>query len=482
MDRVLEFHGSAVPSCLHHLLPAEISIYGFRTSGLRHRQFVQTCKNRWKGKTLRECFASEYTARPERYYDVMIHTGFLRAIKFGAESLDTPKRRRLDPSLKLTGQESIIHESILAEAAVPKLPVDIVHIADDCSYIIVDKPPGIPCYPQGPFESNSVQKLLQHDPELAIKLRKDSLPCHFVSRLDRVTGGLIAVAFSGVACSELATKMLDWKKAYLAEVRGDFNDVREKEHVACLPWKAKTLRNIEACSIVRCSAPLEKLQHEPGTALQVQVSNDRGKPSESIFVLLRAMETKSLILCFPVTGRTHQLRCHLQYLGHPIFEDSLYDELSLKDTKSHEEYIVIEYTLEESQKITAALAIAPHLDSPSDPNTLIPIFKEKCYPDTIECVYFGKGSELQRRNHAFPDLALDSKGAVFSYHPFVTPWRIPLHACVYMRDAGGVDTDSSCIAVQKLPGFAEEYGFCVGDILGAVREVSECFVTSSFSS
>eukprot|EP01053_Blabericola_migrator_P000151 Blabericola_migrator_1__150@NODE_103_length_14287_cov_84_885584_g91_i0_p4_GENE_NODE_103_length_14287_cov_84_885584_g91_i0NODE_103_length_14287_cov_84_885584_g91_i0_p4_ORF_typecomplete_len460_score81_97PseudoU_synth_2/PF00849_22/1_7e22_NODE_103_length_14287_cov_84_885584_g91_i021293508 len=416
---------------------------GFRTSGPRHRQFTQSCKNRWKGKTLIDCFSEEYSCRPWQYYAAMIESGLLRAVTFGASQ--EVKRRRLDPTVPLTGKESIIHESVMSEAVVPAVPLKIVYKAHDLSYVIVDKPSGIPCYPQGSFESNTVQTLLEL--ELKKQYEGRSFNCHFVSRLDRVTGGLVAVAFNGTTCSKLVKEMATWQKAYIMEVRGDFRDIKSESYATEISLDDRT-------RAIVCTAPLEKLQHEPGTALKVRVDETLGKESTSIFVGVDCSAEQSLVLGFPITGRTHQLRCHAQYLGHSIRGDNLYDDVCLKDTKVHDEYIVIEYTKAESQKILATSpAVTERLDVLSEVEQLKElVWPESPHPTHVSRVFMGTGDLLQRQTHVFPDLAVDeTRQTVFSFHPYVNPWRIPLHACLYAREG---DDSWSITTVETLPSFA----------------------------
>lgn len=73
--------------------------------------------------------------------------------------------------------------------------------------------------------------------------------------------------------------------------------------------------------------PIELLQQTSGRGMRNRVG-PRGKPAQTLFRLLKYDEASdsSVILCKPKTGRTHQIRLHLAYLGHPIVNDPIYND------------------------------------------------------------------------------------------------------------------------------------------------------------
>lgn len=73
--------------------------------------------------------------------------------------------------------------------------------------------------------------------------------------------------------------------------------------------------------MVECDQPLETLAHRIGLCI-VSAS---GKLSKTIFERLNYNGKSSTVLCKPMTGRMHQIRVHLQYLGYPIVNDSFYN-------------------------------------------------------------------------------------------------------------------------------------------------------------
>jgi 23S rRNA pseudouridine955/2504/2580 synthase len=125
-----------------------------------------------------------------------------------------------------------------------------------------------------------------------------------VHRLDRETSGLILVAKRPAALRALqdllrAREGID--KHYLALVAGRWEDA---------------LRQVEA--------PLQKFELASGER-RVRVDR-RGKPSLTAFRVLDRYPQCTLVEARPLTGRTHQIRVHAQYAGHPLLGDQRYGD------------------------------------------------------------------------------------------------------------------------------------------------------------
>jgi 23S rRNA pseudouridine1911/1915/1917 synthase len=120
-----------------------------------------------------------------------------------------------------------------------------------------------------------------------------------VHRLDKETSGVIIAAYDEAALAVLADqfKSRQVKKTYLAIVKG-------------VP---KEKKGIIKTYIAR----------DPGNRKRFAVAN-RGKVSLTYYSLIKLWRGYSLLALRPKTGRTHQIRVHLRYLGHPIIGDPLY--------------------------------------------------------------------------------------------------------------------------------------------------------------
>lgn len=110
---------------------------------------------------------------------------------------------------------------------------------------------------------------------------------------------------------------MKFRKFYLARVRGDFAVDTERLQYAR-----------ESEGLIDCTAPLMTVEHKLGLSCVADSTvYPAAKHSHTRFIKLShdPATEMSTILCEPVTGRTHQIRLHLQYLGYPIHNDPLYN-------------------------------------------------------------------------------------------------------------------------------------------------------------
>lgn len=75
--------------------------------------------------------------------------------------------------------------------------------------------------------------------------------------------------------------------------------------------------------------PIETISHKIG----ICIVSPKGKPSKTFFERLNYNGKSSTVLCKPMTGRMHQIRVHLQYLGYPIKNDNFYNSYSFGPSK-----------------------------------------------------------------------------------------------------------------------------------------------------
>jgi len=192
------------------------------------------------------------------------------------------------------------------------------------SVLVCNKPATVPVHPAGPFFANSLTIILEAEQGLG---PKSIYPCH---RIDRATSGL-TICTLDVSASRLIQRQMDEgnvKKLYIAKVKGRFPSSEADREIlrgdVCYTFDGRT---VEIDAPIRVSDPKKGLR-EISTA---------GKPSKSRFRLLNynSKEQYSLIACFPVTGRGHQLRVHLQSLGHPIVDDVLYSGTEVDSAFRH---------------------------------------------------------------------------------------------------------------------------------------------------
>jgi len=169
-------------------------------------------------------------------------------------------------------------------------------IYEDKRLLVVDKPSGVAVH-GGSGISHGVIELLRH-------ARPELRDLSLVHRLDRETSGCLVLAKKRSALRELHEKFRDGvvEKNYLALVIGDW---QYGEQLIDKPLL---------------------VQNRKGGERHVIVSKG-GKSAQTGVQLSRTFGKYSLLLCSPRTGRTHQIRVHLQALEHPILGDERYGDV-----------------------------------------------------------------------------------------------------------------------------------------------------------
>lgn len=176
-------------------------------------------------------------------------------------------------------------------------PIPLTIVFEDADVIVLDKPAGLVVHPAPGHPSGTlVNALLYHAPEIAIG---GSNRPGIVHRLDKDTSGLMVVAKTDRAQQSL---LAQWAARTV-----------QKEYLALV---AGTLEEDEAT----IDAPIGR---EPVQRQRMAVFA-RGKPAITHFTTLERFEATSLADVRIETGRTHQIRVHFAFIGHPIVGDAVY--------------------------------------------------------------------------------------------------------------------------------------------------------------
>jgi 23S rRNA pseudouridine955/2504/2580 synthase len=176
-------------------------------------------------------------------------------------------------------------------------------IYEDKRLLVINKPSGVAVH-GGSGISHGVIEMLRH-------ARPDLKDLDLVHRIDRETSGCLVMAKRRSALRELHERFREGKveKNYLALVVGDWQYGEQLIDVPLL------------------------VQNRKGGERHVIVS-DKGKQAQTRVSLSRTYGIYSLLQCAPATGRTHQIRVHLQHAEHPIAGDDRYgDEAANKAAK-----------------------------------------------------------------------------------------------------------------------------------------------------
>lgn len=226
---------------------------------------------------------------------------FIRNSAMGKRLMVNGKEVRL--SYKLSEGEEIqvkVTKDESQEIEGEDLNIQVVYEDDDL--LIVNKPPYIVVHPTKSHPTGTLANgVIFH-----FRKNNDNSIVRLVSRLDRDTSGLIMIAknqFSHMMLAKYMEKGLI-EKSYLAIIHGK---LKEKEGTIDRPIGRPTNETIKRAVL------------------------EDGQRSITHYKVLEEFSDSELVQLILETGRTHQIRVHLSYEGHPIYGESLYSEFNDED-------------------------------------------------------------------------------------------------------------------------------------------------------
>ena len=188
------------------------------------------------------------------------------------------------------------------------IPLNITYEDDD--FLIVNKNAGMVVHPGFGNRDGTLVNALAFHAESLPNMGEEDRP-GLVHRLDKNTSGILVVAKNDISMNNLAKKFFerDLDRRYIALVWGNLKDNNGT-------ITGNIGRNLKNRKI-----------------MDVFTDGDYGKHAVSHYKVLERFGYTTLIECKLETGRTHQIRAHFKYLGHPIFNDSDYGgDMILKGT------------------------------------------------------------------------------------------------------------------------------------------------------
>lgn len=212
--------------------------------------------------------------------------------------LVTVEGKRVKPSYKVVEGDRIevtTPDPVALDLEPENIPLDIVYEDDDV--IVVNKPAGMVVHPSAGHPNHTlVNALLYHTPLSTIN---GTFRPGIVHRIDKDTSGLLMVAKNDHAHQSLAQQLKDKTnlREYIALVHG------------VIKQDSGTI-----------DAPLGR---SPKDRKKQAIVAD-GRHAVTHFKVLERYLNYTLILCWLETGRTHQIRVHMQSIGHPLAGDPLY--------------------------------------------------------------------------------------------------------------------------------------------------------------
>lgn len=229
------------------------------------------------------------------------------------------------------GDEVTVKTPEVPDFSEQTLPV----IYQDDDVLVINKPSGVLTHAKGVLsEEFTVAEFVRPHTTDGVDTNRPGI----VHRLDRGTSGVIVTARTNEAKrwlqKQFATRKV--KKAYIALVKGV-----PKENAAVL------------------QLPIERNPKKPQT---FRVGSN-GKPAETAYETLASYKGYTLLKLMPHTGRTHQLRVHLHYLGCPIVGDDLYGKAEPKLGRMFLHAASLELTLPSRERKIFEASLPPELEN-----------------------------------------------------------------------------------------------------------------------
>jgi|TARA_B110000037_G_scaffold82591_1_gene98296 23S rRNA pseudouridine1911/1915/1917 synthase len=187
------------------------------------------------------------------------------------------------------------HENLLVAE---DIPIDIIY--EDSDVIVVNKSSGMVVHPgHGNYSGTLVNGLIHHIENLPVNSNERP---GLVHRIDKDTSGLLVVAKTEYAMAHLSKQFYDrtTERRYIALVWGNV----EEDEGTIEGNVGRSLKN--------------RLQ------MDVFPEGDFGKHAVTHFKVLERFSYVTLVECKLETGRTHQIRAHMKYIGHTLFNDERY--------------------------------------------------------------------------------------------------------------------------------------------------------------
>ncbi|WP_159517559.1 RluA family pseudouridine synthase [Sunxiuqinia indica] len=180
------------------------------------------------------------------------------------------------------------------------IPLNIVY--EDDQLIVINKPPGLVVHPgHGNYSGTLVNALAYYYKDLEMFKSADPRP-GLVHRIDKNTSGLMVIAKTETAKTKLSLQF--------------FEKTTKRQYIALVWGNLKEPTGTVEGNIGR--------SHSNRQVFTVYPDGEYGKTAVTHYKVLEELGYVNLVQCQLETGRTHQIRVHMKYIGHPLFNDDTY--------------------------------------------------------------------------------------------------------------------------------------------------------------
>jgi 23S rRNA pseudouridine1911/1915/1917 synthase len=214
--------------------------------------------------------------------------------------------RQVQPNYKIRPQDEIIvysDKEAHGEEIIPEeMPLNI-HYEDE-ELLIINKPPGLVVHPaSGNYSGTLINGVAWYLQQKNHAINETNLPRFgLVHRIDKNTSGLMVLAKTEKAVRSLAKQFFDHtvQRQYMALVWGDLAE--DNGTIIAHVGRHQRFRKL----------------------FDAYPEGEHGKEAITHYKVLERFGYTTLVQCVLETGRTHQIRVHMQHIGHPLFNDDTY--------------------------------------------------------------------------------------------------------------------------------------------------------------
>lgn len=194
-----------------------------------------------------------------------------------------------------------LEDGFIEETNIKPVKMDINIVYEDDDLMVVDKPSGLVVHPgSGNYENTLVNGLMHYTQSLS-DINGEERP-GIVHRIDKDTSGLLVIAKnnkSHAILSDYFKKHDNIKREYIALICGNF------------PHDSATI-----------DAPIGR---DPKDRKKMTVTATNSKEAITHLKVLKKYKNYTLVSLVLETGRTHQIRVHMNYIGYPVYNDPVYN-------------------------------------------------------------------------------------------------------------------------------------------------------------
>lgn len=210
--------------------------------------------------------------------------------------------KEISPSYKIK-ENDIIEVSFISQEAdldsIKPMDFNLDILYEDDSILIINKPQGLVVHPGGGHKDDTlVNALVFANKQLSNINGIERIG--IVHRIDKDTSGVLLICKTNYAHNQIAEQLKDhsMNREYYALVKGVINETKGK-----------------------IIAPIAR---DKKNRLKMCIDLTNGKEAITFFEVIKRYSKYTLIKCKLLTGRTHQIRCHMEYINHPVIGDPIY--------------------------------------------------------------------------------------------------------------------------------------------------------------